>query len=37
MVALSPNGQRLPQLPPRNWTKDEIDSLGTFRNLYLVT
>lgn len=36
MIARATDGQKLPQLPPRNWTDDEVKSLGTYRNLYLV-
>lgn len=36
MVARATDGQRLPALPPRNWTDDEVKSLGTYRNLSLV-
>lgn len=36
MVARATDGQRLPALPPRTWTEDEVKSLGTYRNLSLV-
>jgi len=36
MVGRATDGQKLPQLPPRNWTDDEVKSLNTFRNLHLV-
>jgi hypothetical protein len=36
MVARATDGQKLPQLPPRTWTDDEVKSLDTFRNLSLV-
>lgn len=36
MIARATDGQKLPQLPPRTWTDDEVKSLDTFRNLYLV-
>jgi hypothetical protein len=36
MAARATDGQKLPQLPPRNWTDDEVKSLNTFRNLSLV-
>lgn len=36
MVARATDGQRLPQLPPREWTQSEVDALGAFRNLFLV-
>jgi hypothetical protein len=36
MAARATDGQKLPQLPPRNWTDDEVKSLSTFRNLSLV-
>jgi hypothetical protein len=36
MVARATDGQKLPALPPRTWTGDEVKSLDTFRNLSLV-
>lgn len=36
MVARATDGQKLPALPPRTWTDDEVKSLGTYRNLALV-
>lgn len=36
MTARATDGQKLPQLPPRTWTDDEVKSLDTFRNLSLV-
>jgi hypothetical protein len=36
MAARATDGQKLPQLPPRNWTDDEVKSLETYRNLSLV-
>jgi hypothetical protein len=36
MVARATDGQKLPQLPPRTWTDDEVKSLDTYRNLSLV-
>ena len=36
LVARATDGQRLPQLPPREWTEPEIKALGIFRNLYVV-
>ena len=36
MVDRATDGQKLPQLPPRTWTDDEVKSLDTYRNLSLV-